>query len=151
MGFEGPNRISQTASTPSRPSKDMRRPSNTQVTDEASAQHYSELLAWVNHALPPQYPRASAFPGSFVSGEVIFLLVRGLSGIEPNPPVTPDAFNRESDGLPGISGLFAMMDMLIDAGIDTAGVTMNEVRGGDAPQMAKLVESVRSWAEQREA
>ena len=109
---------------------------------------YRALLDWVNSVLPKQYPRAAALPESFISGEVIFLLVRSLSSIEPNPPVPPSAFNPEADGLPGIEGLFAMMDMLIDAGIDTAGVSLNEVRTGDTKAISKLLESVQSWSTQ---
>jgi hypothetical protein len=88
-------------------------------------------------------------PESFVSGEVIFLLVRSLSGIEPSPPVPPTSFSPEADGLPGLSGLFAMMDILIDAGIDTEGVSINEVRQGDAAAIARLLESIKGWATQR--
>lgn len=108
------------------------------------------LIDWVNATLPPQYPKATSFPDSFISGEVVFLLVRGISGIEPNPPVPPSAFSRDPDGLPGVDGLFAMMDMLIDSGIDTAGVSLNEVRGGNGTAIARLLESVKGWYETRE-
>lgn len=124
---------------PHRPSRDFRRPS-TNVDREA-------LVDWVNEHLPPPYPKASALPDSFVSGEVIFLLVRGLSGIEPNPPVPPNAFARDPSGGPGVEGLFAMMDILIDAGIDTAGVTPGEVREGDTQAIARLIEAIKSWQE----
>lgn len=124
---------------PHRPSRDFRRPS-TNVDRQA-------LIDWVNEKLPPPYPKASTLPDSFVSGEVIFLLVRALSGIEPNPPVPPNAFARDASGAPGVEGLFAMMDILIDAGIDTAGVTPNEVRGGDVQSIARLVEAIKSWQE----
>jgi hypothetical protein len=99
----------------------------------------------VNSVLPSQYPRAASIPQSFVSGEVIFLLVRSLSGVEPQPPVPPAAFNPEADGLPGVEGLFAMMDILVDAGVDTMGVTLNEVRSGDAGAVTRLLESIRNW------
>lgn len=110
---------------------------------------HKSLLSWVNSTLPPQYPRATSFPDSFVSGELIFLLVRSISGIEPSPPVPPSAFNKEADGQPGVEGLFAMMDILIDAGIDTAGVSLNEVRGGNEEAVGRLVEGVRGWCEAR--
>lgn len=103
----------------------------------------------MNAHLPPPYPKATSFPESFVSGEVIFLLVRSLSGINPNPPVPPNAFALEGDGLPGLSGLFSMMDILIDAGIDTAGASINEIRLGDPGAIVRLVESVRGWTESR--
>jgi hypothetical protein len=106
--------------------------------------HSRELVQWVNSHLPPPYPKASSIPSSFVSGEVIFLLVRALSGIEPSPPVPPNAFAPEG-GLPGLSGLFSMMDILIDAGVDTAGVSINDVRSGDKGQICTLIESIRSW------
>jgi hypothetical protein len=126
---------------PNRPSRDFRRPS-TNVDRQA-------LLDWVNEHLPSQYPKASALPDSFTSGEVIFLLVRAISGVEPNPPVPPNAFTRDSSGEPGVGGLFAMMDILIDAGIDTAGVTPGEVREGDVQAIARLIESIKSWTEAR--
>lgn len=128
-------------SLPSRPIRDNRRPS--------AAFDNGPLLQWVNDNLPPPYPKASSLPESFVSGELVFLLVRSLSGIEPNPPIPPSAFSPESDGKPGLEGLFAMMDMLIDAGIDTAGVTLNEVRQGDVPSITKLIENIQAWQERR--
>lgn len=67
-----------------------------------------------------------------------------MTGIEPQPPVPPSAFNPESDGLPGIEGLFAMMDILVDAGVDTLGVTLNEIRSGDSAAICRLLESVRA-------
>jgi len=106
-------------------------------------------MAWVNQVLPPQYPRAAYFPNSFISGEVIFLIVKHLSGIEPNPPLPPSAFSRDSTGQPNVEGLFAMMDCVIDAGIDSAGVSLNEIRAGDANAVATLLNSVRTWARAR--
>ena len=126
---------------PHRPSRDFRRPS-TNLDHQA-------LVDWVNEKLPPAYPKASNLPDSFVSGEVIFLLVRGLSGIEPSPPVPPNAFARDSAGEPGVEGLFAMMDILIDAGIDTGGVTPKEVREGDDMSIARLIECIKAWHEAR--
>ncbi|KAL1413569.1 hypothetical protein Q8F55_001343 [Vanrija albida] len=141
--------------TPSRPSRDTRRAS----TAERSAgrpsigsyyppedEHQAELLTWVNKTLPPQYPRAAQFPNSFISGEVIFLLVKHLSGIEPKPPVPSSAFAPDPTGYPNVEGLFAMMDGVIDAGIDSAGVSLNDVRAGDATAITNLLDSVRSWA-----
>ena len=110
---------------------------------------HTSLLAFVNSTLPAQYPRATSFPGSFVSGEVIFLLVRSVSGIEPSPPVPPSAFAKDPDGKPGVDGLFAMMDMLLDAGIDPVGVSLNEVREGNREAIGKLVGSVKAWCERR--
>jgi hypothetical protein len=77
---------------------------------------------------------------------VIFLVVRSLSGIEPNPPVPSNAFAPERDGLPGLSGLFSTMDILIDAGIDTVGVSINDIRLGDQDGLSRLLESVKQWA-----
>ena len=51
--------------------------------------------------------------------------------------------------MPGLSGLFSMMDILIDAGIDTAGVSINDVRLGDAAAIARLLESVKGWNDRR--
>lgn len=128
---------------PSRPSRDTRRPSSSLSPDQST-----ELVQWVNATLPPPYPKATSLPESFVSGEVIFLLVRSLSGIEPSPPVPPNAFAPDQ-GMPNLSGLFAMMDMLIDAGVDTAGVSINDIRSGDGPAIARLVDSIRGWHAQR--
>lgn len=171
MSLDTSKRASQQL-TPSRPSRDERRPSTTQaapaprpavsrlfvssgatltwqtmMSGKSSINddpHSRELVQWVNSHLPPPYPKASSIPSSFASGEVIFLLVRSLSGIEPSPPVPPNAFAPEG-GLPGLSGLFSMMDILIDAGVDTAGVSINDVRSGDKGQICTLLESVRAW------
>ncbi|KAK8854717.1 hypothetical protein IAR55_003456 [Kwoniella newhampshirensis] len=156
--------------SPGRPSRDTRRPSSNfsavasppktspsnsmnaarpsvasiYPTDEGS---HHDLVHWVNSLLPPIYPRASSIPQSFVSGEVIFLLVKHLSGIEPSPPVPPTAFAPEANGQPGLEGLFAMMDTLIDAGVDTAGVSINDVRLGDSGGISRLLKSVKGWHE----
>jgi hypothetical protein len=117
----------------------------TQIPDHT--EDYTQLVRWVNGQLPPPYPKATSLPESFVSGEVIFLLVRALSGVEPSPPVPPNAFMPEN-GQPGLPGLFAMMDMLIDAGIDTAGVSINDIRLGESPAIARLIESIQKWTAQ---
>lgn len=134
-------------STPDRPVRDNRRPSSQFVRPSIDRERYQPILDWVNQTLPPAFPRAAALPESFLSGEVIFLLVRALSGIEPSPAVPPNAFASDSNGQPGVAGLFAMMDILIDAGIDTVGVTPNEVRSGDASAIATLLESIKTWSE----
>lgn len=154
--------------TPSRPSRDMRRASakgsigrpsvsllfstsNPQIASyyPPEDEHHAELMNWVNTILPPQYPRAAYFPNSFISGEVIFLIVKHLSGVEPNPPLSPNAFARDATGQPNVEGLFAMMDCVIDAGIDSAGVSLNEIRAGDPSAIATLLDSVRAWATKR--
>ena len=129
---------------PSRPSRDTRRPSNS-----VDPQAEQELLIWVNAKLPPQYPKASSLPQSFMSGEVIFLLLRHLSGIEPSPPVPPNVFLPEN-GMPNVDGLFAMMDMVIDSGVDTVGVSINDIRVGDGPAISRLVGSIRNWSDQKD-
>jgi hypothetical protein len=112
-------------------------------------EHHADLMQWVNMVLPPQYPRAAYFPNSFISGEVIFLIVKHLSGIEPSQPLPPSAFARDSTGQPNVEGLFAMMDCVIDAGIDSAGVSLNEIRAGDPAAIATLLDSVRAWAKEK--
>ena len=46
-----------------------------------------------------------------------------------------------------MSGLFAMMDLLIDAGVDTAGVSLNDIREGDHDSIVRLLESVKGWSD----
>lgn len=158
----GRRMTSHSGGTPSRPSRDTRRPSMSKSSTGRPSvsqsrpsvasyyppedEHHAELLNWVNATLPAQYPRAAQFPNSFISGEVIFLVVKHLSGIEPKPPVPPSAFARDATGQPNVEGLFAMMDCVIDAGIDSAGVSLNEVRAGDPNAIATLLDSVRNWA-----
>ncbi|KAE8541780.1 hypothetical protein D1P53_001953 [Cryptococcus gattii VGV] len=166
--------------SPARPSRDMRRPSsnfsqNTQKPassappppvpapallaagrsqnsgDAPSDIEAPQLLEWVNTHLPPACPRATALPQSFTSGETIFFLVKSLSGVEPNPPVAPGAFQPEADGLPGLDGLIAMMDMLVDAGVKIDGISINEVRMGDTNGMVRLLKSVQDWYESGQA
>ncbi|WVQ71946.1 hypothetical protein IAR50_001488 [Cryptococcus sp. DSM 104548] len=106
-----------------------------------------QLVQWVNEHLPDIYPRATSFPQAFASGEVIFLLVKSLSGIEPSPPVGPEAFQPDPSGQPGIEGLFAMMDMLVDSGVGIEGVSINDVRTADEAGILRLLKDVRSWHE----
>ncbi|WVR09538.1 hypothetical protein IAU60_006607 [Kwoniella sp. DSM 27419] len=136
--------------SPARPSRDNRRPSNGGPRPSVASVYHDEgesveLVKWVNSELPSTYPRVSSLPQSFTSGEVIFLLVKHLSGVIPSPPVPPQAFAPEAGGQPGLEGLFAMMDILIDAGIDTAGVSINDVRSGDAVQISRLLKSIQGW------
>ncbi|WWC71495.1 uncharacterized protein I206_105453 [Kwoniella pini CBS 10737] len=159
------------AASPGRPSRDNRRPSSNyngsarptssfnesarptvhsaHQTEDTARNNDPESVKWVNSLLPQAYPRASAIPKSFISGEVIFLLVKHLSGVEPSPPVPPQAFAPDASGQPGLDGLFSMMDILIDAGVDTAGVSINDVRNGDSAQISKLLNSIRGWYEER--
>ncbi|WVW85545.1 hypothetical protein I302_107583 [Kwoniella bestiolae CBS 10118] len=147
------------APSPGRPSRDTRRPSSNyngaarpavnSVYQSDEGKNNPELVRWVNSLLPQAYPRASSIPKSFVSGEVVFLLVKHLSNVDPSPPVPPQAFAPDASGQPGLEGLFSMMDILIDAGVDTAGVSINDVRNGDSPQIVKLLSSIRSWHEER--
>ncbi|EJT49524.1 phospholipid binding protein [Trichosporon asahii var. asahii CBS 2479] len=109
----------------------------------------ADLMQWVNRTLPPQYPRVAHWPNSFVSGEVIFLIVKHLAGLEPVPPVPASAFSPDQSGLANVDGLFAMMDIVIDAGIDSAGVSLNDIRAGDAHAITQLLQGVRGWAAQR--
>lgn len=111
-----------------------------------------QLLEWVNTHLPATYPRTTlSLPESFVSGEIIFSLVKSLSGVEPSPPVSPAAFEREADGQPGLDGLIAMMDMLVDAGVKIDGISINEVRVGDKNGVVRLLKSVQDWYESGQA
>ncbi|ADV23483.1 hypothetical protein I305_01413 [Cryptococcus gattii E566] len=121
-------------------------PSDIPTSEEAP-----QLLEWVNTHLPPACPRATALPQSFTSGETVFFLVKSLSGVEPNPPVAPGAFDPEADGLPGLDGLIAMMDMLVDAGVKIDGISINEVRMGDTNGMVRLLKSVQNWYESGQA
>ena len=70
--------------------------------------------------------------------------MRALSGIDPSPAVPPEAFLPEN-GLPGLEGIFAMMDLFIDAGVDTVGVSINDIRQGDREAIRRLIESVQQW------
>lgn len=111
-----------------------------------------QLLEWVSTHLPATYPRTTlSLPESFVSGEIIFSLVKSLSGVEPSPPVSPAAFEREADGQPGLGGLIAMMDMLVDAGVKIDGISINEVRVGDKNGVVRLLKSVQDWYESGQA
>ncbi|WVO14385.1 hypothetical protein L204_102018 [Cryptococcus depauperatus] len=117
------------------------------LQDPAVASEGQALLEWVNTYLPIIYPRATAFPQSFISGEVIFLLVKSLSNIEPNPPVPPMAFRPDPNGQPSLDGLFAMMDMLVDAGVPIDGVSINDVKQGSPTGIIRLLKDIRGWFE----
>ncbi|RXK41104.1 hypothetical protein M231_01507 [Tremella mesenterica] len=147
-------RASQTLTvTPTRPTRDMRRSSGDLrrvISVHVNDPIQMELIKWVNSQLPLQSPKAQHIPESFINGEIIFHLTQHLTGIEPNPPVPSDAFNLDTDGHPGIPGLFAMMDMLIDSGIDTAGVSINDVRSGDVPAITRLLESIQRFSEMKQ-
>jgi hypothetical protein len=43
-----------------------------------------------------------------------------------------------------------MMDRCIDEGVDTVGVSINDVRLGHEGEVLKLLESLKRWAEAKE-
>ncbi len=52
-----------------------------------------------------------------------------------------------ASGDANIDGLFMMMDRCIDEGVNTVGVSINDVRLGHGEEIRKLLESLKRWGE----
>lgn len=112
----------------------------------------AQLLEWVNSHLPPTCSeRATDLGTSFISGKLISRLIEHIQNRNSTSEIgiSPDEHFVPVGHEPNLEGLFAMMDKCIDEGVDTVGVSINDVRLGHVDETRKLVESLKTWGEAR--
>ncbi|KAJ9096715.1 hypothetical protein QFC21_004985 [Naganishia friedmannii] len=111
----------------------------------------AELIYWINANLPSTTEKATSIPGSFVSGKLICRVIENIAG--PNAAtagqVVTDAMFESIAGEPNLEGIFSAFDKCIDENVDINGVSINDIRTGDAERITQLLENLRSWGEQR--
>jgi hypothetical protein len=106
----------------------------------------SGLLDWFNARLPFDLPeRATSLSTSFADGKLVTRLIETYCH-----PESSSAIPAVAPGEPNLEGLFTMMDKCIDEGVDTVGVSINDVRLGHEEETARLLVSLKGWIEQRE-
>ncbi len=107
------------------------------------------LLAWINSHIPPTCPKARRIPDSFTNGQIITRCIEHVAGpaLSSPPPQGDVIFAPTSSGVPSVDGLFMMMDRCIDEGVDTAGVSINDVMSGNEREIVKLLENLRTWGD----
>ncbi|KAG7530680.1 hypothetical protein FFLO_04850 [Filobasidium floriforme] len=149
-------------SAPGRPSRDLRRPSEgrpgttvrvTPMAPSARLGDTSGLLDWFNARLPFDLPeRATSLSSSFADGKLVTRLIETYCHPESSSaiPAEEAIFTPVAPGEPNLEGLFTMMDKCIDEGVDTVGVSINDVRLGHEEETARLLVSLKGWIEQRE-
>lgn len=127
---------------------------NQQALQQKSASHGDDavLIQWINEHLPAGTERATNLTTSFASGLLITRLIETYCHPESSSAIPADGstFMAIAPGEPNLEGLFTMMDKCIDEGVDTAGVSINDVRLGMEEETRRLLISLRGWVEARE-
>ena len=111
------------------------------------------LLDWYNARLPFDLPeRANSLSTSFTDGKLVTRLIETYCHPESSSaiPAEESIFTPVAPGEPNLEGLFTMMDKCIDEGVDTVGVSINDVRLGHEDETRRLLVSLKGWIEQRE-
>lgn len=106
----------------------------------------AELLQWVNTSLPQSSPKASSFGTSFRSGQLLYLLIRSLSG-ETRPTLEEQSQYYEvtaDNSLDHFDTIFELFDFMDAQKIKTGDVSMGEVLNGQEAPTMKLVNAIRS-------
>lgn len=122
-------------------------PTAPTTTAPPPQQGTDDLLAWINAHLPPATERATTIPGSFISGKLICRIIEHLSAPTSDP--AKDALFQPVGGEPNLEGIFCAFDKCIDENVDINGISINDIRSGDAERVKALLENLRKWGEQR--
>jgi hypothetical protein len=139
--YRQPPQVTQATAAPPQPA---------QVT--AAPQNGTEdLLAWINAHLPPTTERATSIPDSFISGKLICRIIEHLAGPTSIAGASPakDSLFEPIGGEPNLEGIFCAFDKCIDENVDINGISINDIRSGDAERVRELLENLRKWGEQR--
>lgn len=111
------------------------------------------LLQWINANLPPNTEMATSIPASFVSGKLICRVIEHLAGPDSiaASSIAKDAMFEPKAGELNLEGIFCAFDKCIDENVDINGISINDIRSGDAERVTLLLENLRTWGEQRKA
>ena len=121
------------------------------VLQQTSGTTNAALLQWVNANLPPGAEKATSIPGSFISGKLICRVIEHIVGpdsVTASQTVSDSQF-EPVQGEPNLEGIFSAFDKCIDENVDINGISINDMRSGDAERITTLLENLRKWGEQR--
>jgi hypothetical protein len=128
-------------------------PESKSIITSSDNSRQTELIHWINANLPSTTEKATSIPGSFVSGKLICRVIEHIAG--PNAAtsgqIVTDAMFESIAGEPNLEGIFSAFDKCIDENVDINGVSINDIRTGDAERITQLLENLRTWGEQRKA
>jgi hypothetical protein len=128
----------------------LKNQSTVPATNDTSSR---DLLDWYNSRLPRDLPeRATSLSSSFADGKLVTRLIESYCHPESSSaiPAEENIFDPVAPGEPNLEGLFTMMDKCIDEGVDTVGVSINDVRLGHEDETRRLLVSLKGWIEARE-
>lgn len=128
----------------------IRKQTTTSSSNDTSSR---ALLEWYNSRLPRDLPeRATSLSTSFADGKLVTRLIERYCHPESSSaiPAEENIFDPVAPGEPNLEGLFTMMDKCIDEGVDTVGVSINDVRLGHEDETTRLLVSLKGWIEARE-
>ncbi|PVG03581.1 hypothetical protein CPB86DRAFT_804075 [Serendipita vermifera] len=146
---------------PSRPSREMRRPSLANRSDSTSkGGSNAALIQWINAQLPDDTPYATDLSTSLSSGLILFRLAESikygrevanarLRSPSPGDPTVPDNFF--DNGEERVEGLIKLFDFLLDNDVKLSGITMADIKEGRSDKIITLVRSMKQWQEKRNA
>lgn len=111
------------------------------------------LLQWINANLPSNTEKATSIPGSFISGKLICRVIEHIAGPDSTTAsqAVSDSQFEPVQGEPNLEGIFSAFDKCIDENVDINGISINDMRSGDAERITTLLENLRKWGEQRRA
>ncbi|KIJ95518.1 hypothetical protein K443DRAFT_682969 [Laccaria amethystina LaAM-08-1] len=107
----------------------------------------SRLVEWVNSHLPPSL-QVDDPTTSFFGGLALLRLAESIGGIPCSPPVPDSAFPVDPTD-DNLDGLFRLFDLLLDNGVHTGSVCINDIRQGKRGKILQLLKALKSWEDRR--
>jgi hypothetical protein len=126
-------------------------PKQTQHKMSASkpsgAQQSDPLISWINSKLPAG-KQASSYSSSFRNGELVYLLVKSVSGKTKSEleklGVFKEITSPSGSSFDHVDPLLDLFDFLLDLEVPTDDVSVAEILRGDGKQTKKLLSSIQS-------
>lgn len=106
----------------------------------------SRLVEWANFHLPPSL-QVDDPTTSFFGGLALLRLAESIGGT-CFPPVPDSAFPVDPTDN-DLDGLFRLFDLLLDNGVHTGSVCINDIRQGKRGKILQLLKALKSWEDRR--
>ena len=107
----------------------------------------SRLVEWANSHLPPAL-QVDDPTTSFFGGLALLRLAESIGGIPCFPAVPDSAFPVDPTDN-DLDGLFHLFDLLLDNGVPTGSVCINDIRQGKRGKILQLLKALKSWEDRR--